>query len=196
MILYGVIILVAMITVSVLNIFFNPMGLPWYHFVIATVIFTLSLFILDAIIAIVTRKMPEKHFDCNKKFFTASKRELAIYQKLGVKKWKDHIPELGGFTSFHKNHIADPKNNEYISRFLLEASYGVMIHFLSIFIPFIIAFIDWRMFIGQSNLWLTIAIPCAAVNALLNFMPVCVLKFNIPKLKAVYKLNARKKQID
>ncbi len=168
------------------------MNLPWYHYVIATVIYVLALFIIDAIVATLIRKLPEKGFDANKKFFTASKRELAIYQKLGVKKWKEHIPELGGFTSFHKNKIADPKNNEYISRFLLEASYGVTIHFISVFAGFLIIFIDWRMFLGTSNLWLTIAIPCAVVNAILNYMPVCVLKYNIPKLKAVYKLNARK----
>lgn len=193
MLLYGIIVLVAVSIISVLNIFLNSfMDLPWYHYVIATLVYAVAVFAIDAIVAILIRKMPEKHFDANKKFFTASKKELNFYKKIGVKSWKDHIPELGQFTDFHKDKIYEPTNNKYVSRFLLEASYGVSIHFWSIFFGMLIIFIDWRMFLGNSNLCLTIALPVIVVNAILNFLPICVLKTNIPSLKLLYKINAKR----
>jgi len=195
MLLYGIIILVCMILVTVLNIFLNPMNLPWYHYLVAVVVMVIAMVIIDAIIAGICRALPEKRINPEKKFFSATRKEQEFYVKIGIKKWKDIIPELGQFTGFHKDRMVDPKDNKYITRFIKEACYGVLGHFYSMPLSFLVLFVDYGMWTNGSNLFLTIGIPVAIINVILNFLPYCVLGFNIPKLKVIYKFNERNKRV-
>ena len=56
------------------------------------------------------------------------------------------------------------------------------------------------MYTGESNLWLTIALPVAIVNAILIVLPAFILKYNLPRLIAIYnnniELEKRKKQAE
>ena len=195
MLLYGIIILAAMIIVSLVNIFFNPMNLPWYHYVMATIVFTLAVMIIDGVTAAISRALPEKCIKKDSKFYSPSKKMINFYSKIGVRKWKDHIPELGQFTGFHKDKVANPNDIEYLERFILEASYGVLGHFLSIPLSFLVLFVDYGMLTNGSNLFLTVGLPVAVVSAVLNYMPYCVLRFNIPRLKNLVKLNKRNPKV-
>ena len=120
MVLYLIVIVLGMIGVATLNIFFNPLYHDkWWLYIIFTVAFTVLAVIVDAIVAIVIRKMPEKWFQKDKGIFHTGEKELKFYSFLRVQKWKDFIPELGNFTGFHKNKVANPFDNEYIARFIL-----------------------------------------------------------------------------
>ena len=45
------------------------------------------------------------------------------------------------------------------------------------------------MYIGQSNIWLTVALPIAVVNAILIVLPAFILKYNLPRLLRIYENN-------
>ena len=90
--------------ISIANIIFNPMY-DWYVYVVAVVIFTISSILLDGLVALIIRKMNEKHFDYHKKIFNASSKRIRFYESLGIKKWKDKVLELGMFTLI-LSHIA------------------------------------------------------------------------------------------
>ena len=109
-------------------------------------------------------------------------------------KWKEHVPELGSFTGFHKNQFTNPFDNEYVSRFILEARYGVAIHLFSVPAAFLIILLDWKMYTGQSNIWLTICLPVAIVNAILIVLPAFILKYNLPTLVRIYNNNLEKEK--
>ncbi len=190
--LYIIIILIMMTIISTLNIFFNPIY-PFYVYILATIAFTVIVIIVDAIVATVIRHLPPKYFDYHKKVFNASNKELKFYTKIGVKKWKDLVPELGMFTNFRKNKIQDPKNPEYLERYILEACYGVIIHIVSVPFSFIILLLDYNMYTNGSNLYLTIALPVALVNAVLILLPAFILKFNLPKLIRLYEISLKRK---
>ena len=161
----------------------------WWVYIIATFAFALIAFIIDALVAIIIRKMPEKYFSKNKGLFKTGEKEMAFYRFLKVNKWKDYIPELGGFTNFHKDKLVDPFNNEYIGRYILEARYGIAIHIYSVPASFLIILCDYRMYMGLSNLWLTIALPVAIINAILIVLPAFILKYNMPRLVRIYENN-------
>ena len=173
MVLYLIIIGIGVVITSLLNILFNPLYHDqWWLYIIFTVALTIIAILLDALVALIIRKMPEKYF-----------------QKDKVQKWKDYVPELGSFTGFHKNKVANPFDNEYIARFILEARYGIAIHFYSVPVSFLLILLDWKMYIGQSNIWLTIALPVAIINAILIVLPAFVLKHNLPRLLRIYNNN-------
>ena len=195
MLLYSIIIILSMIVIAVLNSLFNPL----YHdkfwiYIIFIVVFTIGVIILDGIVAFVIRKMPERWFQEDKGMFKTSQRERKFYRFLRVNKWKEHVPELGSFTGFHKNKFTNPFDNEYIARFILEARYGIAIHFISVPISFLILLLDWKMYTGQSNIWLTIALPIAVINAILIVLPAFILKYNLPTLLHIYEGNLRKQK--
>ena len=188
---YIIIILVMMGIISGLNIAFNPLY-EWYVYIIATIIGVIVVIGIDGIIASLIRHMPEKYFDYHKKVFETSKAEYKFYKLIGVKKWKEHVPELGMFTGFRKNKIANPKDPAYLSRYILEACYGIIIHFWSVPFSFLIMLLDIKMYSGNSNLWLTVLLPVAIVNAILIVLPAFILKYNLPKLVRLYEMSNKK----
>lgn len=194
MIIYLIIIFVALAATCTLNIFFNPMHEAWWVYLVATFAFALLAFIMDALVAIIIRKMPEKYFQKDKGIFHTSEKELGFYRFLKVNKWKDHIPELGGFTNFHKDKLVNPFDNEYIGRYILEARYGIAIHIYSVPASFLILLADYRMYMGASNLFLTIGLPIAFVNAFLILLPAFILKYNMPRLLRIYEGNLKIKE--
>ena len=139
MLVYLIIIIISVSLIATLNIFFNPLYHDnWWVYIVATLAFALIAFIVDALVAIIIRKMPEKWFSKNKGLFKTSEKEISFYRFLKVNKWKDHIPELGGFTNFHKDKLVNPFDNEYIGRYILEARYGIAIHIYSVPASFLI----------------------------------------------------------
>ena len=194
MVLYLSIIIISTIIIALPNVLLRPGGEPWWFYLIMTLAAVVASLLIDGLVAFIGRRLPEKWMDPNKKLFTASKKQIAFYEKIGVKKWKDKVPELGSFTNFHKDKLADPWNLEYVKRYLLEACYGVVIHFFSPFFGFLIILMDFKMYTGTSWIWLTIMLPVAIVNAVLIVLPVFILKYNIPKLKMLYDINLKNKQ--
>ena len=155
--------------------------------ILAIVISVASVVIIDAIVALIVRWVyPAKWFSFNKEIYMGKKKECRFYEFLGIKKWKDKIPEWGKATNFRKNKISDPKNNEYIERYILEANYGVMIHFLSIILGFLVIFIlplKYLLFFG---------VPVAIVNGIYNGLSLFILRYNLPKLHQLHRINEKR----
>ena len=186
-----------MVVVATLNIFFNPLYQDkFWIYIVVTIALTIIAIAIDGLVAFIIRKMPERWFKEDKGIFKTSEREKKIYRFLRVNKWKEHVPELGNFTGFHKNKFANPFDNEYVGRFILEARYGVAIHLYSVPASFLLLLLDWKMYTGQSNIWLTIALPIAIVNAILIVLPAFILKYNLPTLVKIYNNNLRKQNKD
>lgn len=188
---YLIIILSMMGLIGGVNIIFNPMY-EWYVYLLAVAGFTVLSVIVDGIIAAVIRKLPEKWFDYHKRIFHTSKFEYKFYKLIGVKRWKNFVPELGMFTGFRKNKIANPKDPIYLERYILEACYGIIIHLLSVPFAFIILLADFKMYGGNSNLWICVGLPVAITNAILIVLPAFILKYNLPKLIRLLEFNKNK----
>lgn len=116
-----------------------------------------------------------------KKAFNVSEKKLNFYKKLGVKKWKEKVPDLGQFANFKKNKIDKPFNTKYMHKFLVENCYGDMIHLISGFAGFLIVIFP------PLNLAFSIALPVALINFIINYMPVAIQRYNRPKLMNIYK---------
>lgn len=159
--------------------FFLALGFTWIGVVLSIII--------DGAVCGIARGMPKKCAQHDKKIFTVSLKEKKFYEKLKIRKWKDKIPEIGHFTGFRKNKIADPKSVEYVERFLMEACYGEVGHFFSLFFGFLIL-----LFFPIHKAWLAISIPVAIVNALLNFPTILVLRYNCYKLEILLASNLKK----
>lgn len=186
MIIYSVIISITLIAVYLLNLL---RGCTDFLYILKwTSIDILVVFIIDAIIAFVIRHLPEKWFDYKYKVFKIFKWERKFYEAIKIKKWKDKIPELGQLTNFKKNKVREPKNSEYLLRYLMECVYGETIHFLSIILGFLILLINPKdcLYFG---------LPIAIANGIISYLSFAILRYNRPKLTILYnrsvKLNER-----
>lgn len=153
-------------------------------FVFVTII---GVFAVDAIIAFLVKKLPEAWFKKDG-IFKIFKWEKKYYQSIGIKKWKDKIPEWGKLANFSKKKLVDPTNNEYVAKFIVECKYGEVIHFLSMLLGFSV------IFICPLYMWLNIGLPVGVINAFLNYPSYCILRYNRPKLETIYKMNLRKQE--
>lgn len=183
MVMYLTIIIVATILIAVLNIFCNPMAVDysWWWIVIATVVSVVIEIGIDGLFAGLVHAIPEKFFDPEKKFFNVSKKERKFYEKIKIKSWKDKVWELGALDGFRKNKIADPNNPVYLRKFLVKANIGMIVHIAGCIMGFAV------MLFLPFNFYVTIGLPVALVGFVLNIMPLMVLRYNTPKLKAAYE---------
>ena len=153
-----------------------------------TLISLLVLVVIDAVCALFVRYcLPKKVFNPFLKVYNVGKKERKFYERIGIRKWKDRIPEAGQlFANFAKTEIADMNNNEYVYKFMSETIYAELMHWLSMIFSFLIIFIDL-------SISLYVALPLVIGNMILNLMPVLVQRYNRPKLMVLYQRNERMK---
>ena len=159
--------------------FFVVFGYTWLAIV--------AVVLIDGLTATVCRLLPKKWANHEKKIFQVSAKEKKFYEKLKIRKWKDRVPEIGQFTGFRKNKLENPQSVEYVERFLLEACYGEIGHFVSLFSGFLIVL----LFFIAEYFWL-IALCVAFINALMNLPSFCILRYNSYKLEVLRKSNLKK----
>lgn len=139
---------------------------------------TAAVIAYDGATAFLIRRLPEKWFCAENKAFNVSRMEKRIYAKLNVKKTVGLVPELGGFTNFHKDKLKSTDDADYLARFILESNYGVVIHLVNAFGGWVIGFIPWV----SGAIW----IPVVFTNFILSMMPVFILRNNTPALVFLY----------
>ena len=188
---YLIVILVCSIIIYIPNAIANVANsnLPWVYYLLAVWIYIFASVLVDGLVAFVVRRLPAKWMNPKKGMILTRDWELKLFNKIHVASWKKFMPDLGMFTKFQKGKIADPLNNEYIDRYILEASYGVVIHYLSV--PFS-ALVLLLGLIQPDNLatW-TVGVPVMVVNMVLILLPALTLKYNLPKLVRVHDINER-----
>ncbi len=189
MIIYFIIISITLVYIALFNglIGINLYTYDWFFVIKITLLNILVIFLIDAFLAFVIHKLPLRWFDHRKKCFHIFKWERKFYEKIKIKKWKDHIPELGTLANFRKNKVLEPNNNIYVQKFLTECCYGEMIHFLSIIFGILIIFIAPKYF-------LLLGFPVVVANALINYLSFAILRYTRPKLLQLYKRNCRKEK--
>ena len=169
-----------MAIISILNVFLGAATFgytPWQ--VIGLVCLSVvAEIVIDLILAGIVNILPNKWFSPDKKFFCVEKKERKFYEKLGIKKWKDKVLELGALGGFRKNKLKDSTDSEYLYRFLIESNKGIVTHILNIVLGALV------IFCIPLKYWLVISIPVVVVNAFLGLLPIFILRYNIPKLKA------------
>lgn len=173
--------------INVLLGFVSPLMVLFWVAVLA-----IACGLIDGVVALLVHLLPSKMFNPNRKVFNVSDKKLRFYQKLGVKKWKDRVPDLGQFSNFKKNKIKEPFNLKYIYKFLVENCYGDMIHIISAFMGFAI------VLFMPLNLAISMAFPIATINFIINYLPVMIQRYNRPKLMSIYNrlLNSESRNFD
>lgn len=184
--LYFTIIGIAMAIISAANIAARTAA--WYYVIIAVVWCTALQFALDALVAISIRLTPDKLYGIDNPLYRISEWEKNMYKRLGVRRWKDKVWELGAAGGFSKKALTDPSDPKYIERFIIECNRGVMTHRLSYPVGFL------AMLTLPGVCALSIALPVAVVNLFLNILPTIVLRYNTPKLKSLLSHLKRKEE--
>lgn len=192
MILYLSVIFISMGLIAGFNIIFNSAwhNLAVWQIIVAVVVGVLLEIVIEGIFAFIISRMPNKFFKHESKLFNISKKEQKFYEKIGIRKWKDKVLELGRLNHFSKKRLLEPENNEYLNKFLIECYKGIVIHIFGIVFGCLL------VVILPLKLWLKISLPIILVNTILNLMSIFILRYNIPKLRTMIKYNQRHKNKD
>lgn len=184
MILYLSIIFFAMILIISFNILFNlqKFGLTPTYVVLGVILAVIFSILIDSLVALATRFIPEEKFNPFNKYFKGKKWEKKFYEKLNIRKWKDMIPELGkSLKYFDKTKVESKPTPEYYIKFLRETCIAEVLHLTIIPFTFVLAFI-----FPLKYFW-CISFPVILVNIFLQILPICVQRYNRPKLIKAYE---------
>lgn len=175
--MYLIFILISMSVIATINGLLLSAYNVWY-IIFIDVSSTIVMLIIDALIAVVIRYVfPLKWFSADKMILSAGKTEKLLLERLGIKKWKDKVPELGGFSSFHKDKIYNPRSTEYLKRFVSESNVGIICHILGGVLGFSI------LFFKPFCMLVSVCLPVVIINLFLNMLPAEVLRYNLYKLR-------------
>lgn len=165
-------------------------GFSLLYAFIAAYLATAVAFGIDALAAILTRALAKgRAVDPLAPYYTVAKWEKKLYVKLGVRVWKDKIPEMGGLlVGFQKKKVETRDDPEYLMFFLRETCYAELMHIISAFLGFL------NVFTLPLSCALYFAVPVAIVNFVLNILPVIVQRYVRPSLLLSYNRCVRKAQ--
>ena len=182
--LYCFSILFFVILIIAINVLIYGVSTFWWT-TLAVVLSVVAVILIDGVFAFIVRWiLPQKWFSVENKSFVPKKWEIKFYEKIGIKKWKDLVLELGFFTSFSKSKLSDPYNDEYVKRFIVESNFGIVVHIMGCIFGFLI------LLIYPSRVF-SIGIPVSIVNIFYNMLSVVILRYNLPKLFTLHKFNIR-----
>lgn len=146
----------------------------------SVVLGAIAIFAIDGISALAIRRLtPKRWYSPSNAIFRVSKKERNFYRSIKIKSWKGRVPELGGFTNFHKDKLKSNSDPEYLERFITEANYGIVIHLANAIIGALIALIP---FCSSPAIW----IPIFAVNLFLSLLPIAILRYTLYTLQNLY----------
>lgn len=186
---FSVISIVSLLVYSIDVVFLMPsMGFSPTYLAIAFIIAIAYQFLIDGVFAFLVSILPNKWFGKDNKLFRVTKKHQKFYEALGVKVWKDKVWELGWIGGFSKKKILSPDSPEYVERFIIESNKGVVDHILGMIAGFSVILI-----FPLEYIWI-MCVPVALINLVLNYMPVMILRYNIPKLQTLYKRAVRNKE--
>lgn len=177
--LYLSIIGVAAVIIAGINILCGVAS-PLYASV--AVVFCVVLQIaLDGLTALAIRLTPDRLYPADSPRYRVSDREKKLYLRLGVRAWKDRIPDLGGIGGFSKKKLKQPDDPAYIEKYVIECHKGVLTHRICYLLGL-------PVMLTLPNLCaLTIGLPVAVVNLVLNILPTVALRYNTPMLLRMLK---------
>lgn len=144
-----------------------------------------AIIILFAILAGLC--VPHKFYHENK-LYAVSKREISFYRAIGLPAWKDHVLELGMLGGFSKKKLRSSDDPAYVERFIYELNKGMFVHTIGTAASFLI------LALPLPGFW-SITLPVALVGALLNILPLMVLRYNKPRLLMLKKRLARQQGV-
>ena len=156
--------------------------------VVSSVFGTVAVIAVDGITAFLIRRLPQRYFSAEHCLPKIPKWEKTFYRKIKIKAWKDKVPELGGFTGFHKDKVQSYTDREYLARFILESNYGIVIHIVNGLCGFVIL---WFPICGNFS----VGLPVAMVNLLLSLMPAAILRYHLPALTHLYRKSQKEKAV-
>lgn len=155
---------------------------------LAAYVTMLIVFLIDTVVALIVRYLlPKRWMDGRLRFWHVRKIERRIYVRLGIRHWKDKIPETGGMlVGFSKKHVAEPKSLEYLLKFLSETCYAECMHFISIFAGFAVIPLSFSALLPFPQHLLYFGLPVAIINAILQILPILVQRYVRPFLLHAY----------
>jgi hypothetical protein len=150
----------------------------------------LLAFGLGAGAAILTRALPKGIFDPFSKRFAVRRWERKLLVRLGIRHWKDKIPETGALLGYlSKKAVTDREDNAYLLHFMTETCYAEFMHVACVLVGFLI--LIPALFFNKAYLF-CIALPVAVIHGILHFLPVLVQRYVRPFLMHTYLYNQKK----
>lgn len=182
--------MILIIGINVLLVFLGCIDSFSYLYAILAPIFNLIVIVLwELAIAGIIHAFPAKYFSPYSKRFKIFDFERGLYEKSGIRKWKDYIPDSGQLCDFKKDELKSTEV-EYLHKFLVEACYADAIHLWMGIGGFLILLISIPYPVA---LW-TISFPIAFISLLLNIPPLIIQRYNRPKLLKVYERMLKKEK--
>ncbi len=180
--LYVVILIFAIILITILNLFTGHTNISHFTIILWGILNPILIIALDGIVAsVIHNAFPQKWFNPYKKCFTPPKKELSLYRKSKITRWKDFIPDTGKITAKFSKQKIDSTDPKYLYKFLQETCSAEWVHYGMCLAGFL------TLIYAPKELFFSMFLPQSLVNFFLNIPPILIQRNNRPKLLKMYE---------
>lgn len=177
---YIIVVVIASALIVFINSIFTSFGFGWILlWMLAGLV---GLYVLDTILAGIVMIVPRKIYNPFSKRAKVFKFEKKFYEKIGIRNWKDKIPigkgPLGN--GRRKDKVTEINNINYLAMFMMDSYRAEIMHAVQ-------ALVAWLLLVIYPFNLLTISIPIAVVHTVLQVLPICVQRYNRPRLTVAFE---------
>ncbi len=185
--LYFLIVLCAMFFVETMTISVSLITNSYslVYAIIAPIFVNFYVIVVLAFLALSLRfLLPKRWLNYQSRYFKTRDFEIKKLQNLGIKKWKDKVPEMGWTAGFPKDKLKS-LDHKYLAKFLQETCFAEIMHNLAAVLGFTVLFffpLKYYYFV----------LPILFVNLFLHLLPCLIQRYTRYRLAKIYELQKTK----
>ena len=179
---YSIIITITMVLMTTLSIVLNlALGNePMLYAIFAPLSVLLYVLVILGILAVGMRLIiPKRVWNYKNRFFKVNKNQANRLVKIGIKKWKDKVPDLGWTAGFSKSTMKSTEVN-YLEKFLQETCFAEGLHLTAGILGLTALFV-----FPARDIFITL--PIVLVNLILHILPCLIQRYTRFRLTHVYE---------
>jgi hypothetical protein len=141
----------------------------------------LFFILINGVLALFIRTLPSKIFKETHSAYKMKPWEKQLYRRMGVRRWKNNLPQAGWMQGFSRKHLPNKIDIDYTKRFIWETCCAMFGHFIMALTGMLAPLLVILPWADNKKMWF-VGLWCLAVfHFLIHILYVIVQRYNLPR---------------
>lgn len=144
-------------------------------------ILVLFFILVNGVLALFIRALPSKIFKKTHSAYQMRLWEKRLYCRLGVRRWKNSLPQAGWMQGFSRKQLPKMINIDYTKRFIWEICCAMLGHFIMAFAGLLAPCLTLLPWAYNKEIWFVVLCCLAIFNFFIHLLYVMIQRYNLPR---------------
>jgi hypothetical protein len=144
-------------------------------------ILLLFFILVNGVLALFIRSLPPRVFNETFPVYQMRVWEKRLYRRLGVHRWKNHLPQAGWMTGFSRKRLPKVPDTAYTERFIREICSAMLGHFVMAFAGLLAPLAALLPWAHNKAAWFVGLWFLAVLHFIIQILYVMIQRYNLPR---------------